>query len=490
MSLRRQHLWAAVLLVAVAMRFASEQTANLSYLVIAAYALLGRAHAIQALVLSWLFTMLNPGLAPEATVASVGRYAVLAVAALTVLRLSFFTRKDRRLNYMVFATLILGVFLIIHSFIFSPIVDVSALKAVSWTLVMTTLISAWTGLAPDERDSLIQQIFAGLVAIMLVSLPLLVMPVGYLRNGTGFQGIFGQPQAFGPTMALLGTWAASHVFQQKRPPWSAVALTLGCMVLVILSEARTAGLSLVLGVGIAVVMAPTLSGQPLRTALPGFRSPRIFFVGFISVAVILIAGPFLSDRIGSYIAKRGEADNLVEAYETSRGGLMQRMLVNIEAKPLEGIGFGIASNPELMDVQRDPVLGLPLKATIEKGVLPLAVLEELGVFGFLMVAAWIGMLLRRGARGGVVPLAVTTTALLINMGESILFSAGGLGLLPLILFGWAFSCGSARRTNRQTAESRRRSQEARFSDPDQPDANSERGAGQRNHRLYRIATHG
>jgi hypothetical protein len=50
-------------ILAMAMRIASTPTANLSYLVIVGYALLGRAQAIQALALSWLFTMLSPGIA-------------------------------------------------------------------------------------------------------------------------------------------------------------------------------------------------------------------------------------------------------------------------------------------------------------------------------------------------------------------------------------------------------------------------------------------
>ena len=50
--------------LALAMRIASTPTANLSYLVIAGYALAGRTHAIQALAASWFFTMISPGIAP------------------------------------------------------------------------------------------------------------------------------------------------------------------------------------------------------------------------------------------------------------------------------------------------------------------------------------------------------------------------------------------------------------------------------------------
>src|SRR5690606_26196878 len=106
----------------------------------------------------------------------------------------------------------------------------------------------------------------------------------------------------------------------------------------------------------------------------------------------------------------------------------------------KGIGFGISSDPLDMKVQRDPVLGLPTGAVIEKGVLPLAVLEEVGIVGFFLVAGWLFMLLRRGAiRGGMPAVAVCITARLVNMGVSVLFSPGGLGLLVLLLIGWSES---------------------------------------------------
>lgn len=441
MTLRRGHLWAVVLLAALTMRIASEATASLSYLVIAGYALLGRTQAIQALALSWLFSMLNPGLAPLASAAAVGRYAVLAAATLAILRLSIVPGRRKRSSSMVFATLLLGVFLVIHSFLFSPLVDVSVLKAVSWTVAMATLVAAWTGLAADERDSLVRQLFTGLIVLMVVSLPFLALPVGYLRNGSGFQGVLNHPQVFGPTMALMGAWAASQLFGQNRPPWAAVVLVAASLVLVILSEARTGGLAMVLGVAITVLVAPALAGRSIRTMLPGLRSPRVGVVTAVALAGMLVAGSMLSERLDAYISKRGGGSNLAQAYETSRGAQIERMLGNIQKMPLQGIGFGIASDAQSMAVQRDPVFDLPISATTEKGVLPLAVLEEIGLFGFMFFAAWIWLLVRRSARGGVPALAVCLTALLINMGESTLFSPSGFGLLLLILLGWAFASG-------------------------------------------------
>ena len=92
-----------------------------------------------------------------------------------------------------------------------------------------------------------------------------------------------------------------------------------------------------------------------------------------------------------------------------------------------------------MEVVRDPILGLPLSALVEKGVMPVAVVEELGVFGALVVLGWLLVLLRRGARAGVQQFAVLITLVLVNFGESMFFSVGGMGMLLLILLAGAIT---------------------------------------------------
>lgn len=434
---------------AISMRIASPSTANISYLLIGSYALFGRAQAIQALALVWFFGMISPGIAPDATAGSVGRYIVVATAAASVLFRSGMLSRAMRVSRPVLATMLLGVFLIAHSLLFSPIKDVSVLKALLWTVAASTLLAAWSGLSVVDRDLLARQVFGGLIVLLLCSLPLLVLPLGYLLNGTGFQGVLSHPQSFGPTMGLLGAWAGSRMLADSKPTWTMVALFGACLVLVVLSEARTAGIALLLGIVTAGITSQVLTRRSILGFLPGLRSRRVHLVIGLSLLGVLLAGSALSDRLDQYFSKRTDSSNLAAAYEASRGATIERMWGNIQTQPWQGIGFGIASYSEDMVVDRDPILGLPTGAAIEKGVLPIAVLEELGVFGFLAVMMWLWMLVRRAARGGgMTALAVFFTALLLNMGESVLFSPGGFGMLPLILIGWA---ASGRRETTATA---------------------------------------
>lgn len=436
----------APIAVALALRFGSENTAGASYLVLAALALFGRRQVIQALFLSWFFTMLSPGIAPEASGAAAGRYAVLFAAAASVALHNGFLIRHMRMRPFTLTTILLGLFIIAHSLAFSPIMDVSILKALSWMVAMTTIISAWLGLEAEQRENMAGQIFRGLVAILVVSLPLAVLPVGYLRNGSGFQGILNHPQAFGPTMALLGAWAASRLLGEVRPPWIIVGLAGAALAVVLMSEARTAGVAMLVGVGLSVILAPGFAGRSIGRMVPGLRSARVWSVLFVVVMGGLALAPAVGGMAQQFISKSGRAEgaSIFEIYEKSRGVLIYPMLENIKEHPLTGIGFGIASEPSSMIVLRDPVLGLPVGASIEKGVVPLAILEELGAFGAILVAIWVFLLLRGSARGGLAPFAVCLTVLLLNMGEATLFSPGGLGLLPMVLLGWTYASGFSR----------------------------------------------
>lgn len=420
------------------LRLGSIPTADLSYFVLAAYALLGRSQAIQALALSWLFNMLNLGMVPEPAYASAGRFAVIVAASASVLVRNVLLRNTVHTNQLSLATWLLGGFLICHSILFSPVADVSVLKAISWTLVTATLFTAWSGLSEDEHGRISNRIFDGLVIVLLCSLPLFAVPeLGYLINGTGFQGIFNHPQLFGPTMALLGAWAGARMLGEQEAPWRMVLLTITCLILAVLSQARTGGVGMVLGLSLAVLLVPLLANRPVRAILPGLMSRRVQVAAAVVVVGAVLNGSMLLDRVDEFLAKGDQETGVIGAYNISRGGLMDMMFDDIELHPLTGIGFGNASGAVEMFVERDPVLGLPLAAPIEKGVLPIAVLQEVGIFGAVAVLVWLWMVLRSANRAGVAALALVFTSLLLNFGESTFFSPSGFGLLPLILISWA-----------------------------------------------------
>ena len=334
----------------------------------------------------------------------------------------------------------LGGFFILHAVVVSPMPDVSILKAMAWTIAIMVLLAAWSGLNNFQRARMQQWLFGFMVLVTVMSLLFLaVSGIGYLRNGSGFQGILNHPQVFGLTMAMIGALVMAGLLAQKRPSWALLAMALGCIVLIVLSEARTAGMALILALGISVVFIRIFGGQSIRSAMPALRSKRFFVLALLFLLVLIVPGSPLHGVVNDYISKSGRADvdNLLSAYQVSRAVLFEPMIANISENPILGIGFGIASDSTAMNVVRDPLFGIAISAPVEKGTLPLVILEETGVVGFILVAIWILFLLRRAAANGIASFLVVTTMLLINLGESVLFSPGGMGMLMLILLSFA-----------------------------------------------------
>ena len=119
--------------------------------------------------------------------------------------------------------------------------------------------------------------------------------------------------------------------------------------------------------------------------------------------------------------------------------LAKEMTTNIRKTPLSGIGFGIGSSPREMNIARDPYFDLPISAPIEKGIMPLAILEEVGILGAILVFSWFAIMFRRAWQSGPTQFIVISTAFMVNLGQNIFFSTGGLGLLVILLVTWSIA---------------------------------------------------
>ncbi len=425
--------------LSVTLRIVSPETTSLSYFVLAIYALMGRSAVVQALFTSWFITMLSPAIAPESSADAIGRYAVIAAAVLSILLRLNLLRGKLVIKRHTAATLVLGVFLVLHASIFSSLPEVSILKSVSFIIVFVALLSAWSGLNYMERRNTEIFVFGGMVLIVLFSVPFLMNDIGYLRNGTGFQGVLNHPQAFGPLAAILGAWLGGRFLRLKEfPLWQTFLLVI-CLVFVVESEARTAAGAFVLGLGLPFLYILFFGSAKLGTALPGVFTKRFVCAVWVVGIGLIAFGIVVFTQIDNFILKSGRSEgrNLTEAFWSSRGGLVEAMLDNIKTKPISGIGFGLSSDPDTMVVKRDPYLNLPISASVEKGVTPLAVVEELGVIGGICFAYYFTTLVRRSARSGFIALVVISAALATNLGESTLFSPNGFGMLLMVLVSWA-----------------------------------------------------
>jgi len=416
-------------LIAILARL-NPSTAEISFFIIAAYALLGKQQAIQALALLFLFTMISSGIAPDTEYSSLIRYIVVFSAFLSI----FFRISFLKYHPIALYTLGLAGFILIHSLFFSKLADVSILKIVNWTIVVITLLKAWGELNELEHERIKKWVTRFFLFISLSSLPFLFIPeIGYRNNQSGFQGVLNHPQAFGILIALVAAIFFGHLFEKNKSSWSLVSILFLLCLLIFLSKSRTASLSLFIGLFISLLFFFIISFLRKKYVLTIFRSKLYFFILFLMLFLLFISG--IIEPINNFLFEKNisNINNLFESYKESRGILFQPMIENINKNFITGIGFGIASDPLSMNIQLDPFLNLPISAAVEKGTVYIAILEELGIFGFILFVMWVFILFYKAAIHSLGSMIILITILLINIGEAVLFSIGGIGLPVLIL---------------------------------------------------------
>jgi hypothetical protein len=430
---------AILLFTALAMRLAAPETTGIAYALLAVHALMGPAAAVYSIAFTWFFTMGNVGVFPESDYSSIARYFVLCTAFVSASIHYVFFGGKRQNDTLLVVISVFSILICIHSFLLSRISTVSILKIGSWYAGFASLFMAWGSLTSREFLTLEKNLFRGLVVVAMCSLVIINSDVGYLTNGFGFQGLLNQPQAFGLFVAVVCAWLISTVMMGRYFFFVTLGLTYVCLFLLYASRCRTAGFAVVLAIVLAVVVKLIF-----RNDLHG-RIPLDFFLkrtGLMMLACVvpcLFVGLFFSNSIADFISKGHSESGFASVYEKSRGDLITNMIVNIRENPYTGIGFGIASDAAAMNVEYDPVLGLPVSASVEKGVMPLAILEETGAIGFAVFLILIGVLVVRAVNNGLPQLLVLFTVLLTNMAEYTFFSVGGMGMLMMIATTWSVS---------------------------------------------------
>lgn len=437
----RSGLWFPVLLLCL--RLAGGPGAYAAYSLLILYALRGPNEGIKALFLSWFLSHISPGLAVSPNGAEILRILILLAGLTSAVLASFKSQNALLMGRTVSAVALFGTFSIVHSVLVSYAPDVSILKAVSFLVMALTLSIAWFSRRVDV-ERLQGWIFFWLATIAVLSAPLLLFSVGYVTNGNGFQGILNQPQVFGMTMALTGAWIGGRMLRLRA--FSAIDIGLAALVILMLflSESRGAMLAAAGGMVLSYVLVRGLNLHKMRSAFKNLRHKRVFLL----LVCLLFTGGLFFDKVGNMIertiSKRSDNQTIASAFDASRGGLIAKSMKNFYANPVLGIGFGVASNPADMKVVREPVFGLPVSASIEKGNMYSAILEEIGFSGFLMFAGVLLVLLNSICRSGQLEMVwLFFAALLVNLGEAVLFSPNGIGMLVWILMLMATSARTA-----------------------------------------------
>lgn len=250
-----------------------------------------------------------------------------------------------------------------------------------------------------------------------------------------FMGVTFQPQTLGPAISVISTVVlADLLFTLRRWNYLYLALLLAAPVLVYYTSSRTAMGTWLAGMCFTVFVFMCSNGVGARWKNRALGA--ITLVGMLT-GIALFATPGVQDKVLSFVLKTSEesaakSEFSFERFTSSRQGLMDNAMANFEESPAIGNGFQVSSGMADLDIRSWKQL---LSAPMEKGVWITAVLEEGGIFGFLLFCGFLLMvfplLLSRQAYLGACALFVF---IISNLGEFTFFSTSANGGLL-----WAFT---------------------------------------------------
>lgn len=406
--------------------------------------------AFLALVLSAVGLLSNMALVPKTAVWTVCRIAILFVCAarfsfdLAAVRRSLFSR-----GYY-WALLVFLAAAAACSVISGYFTHIALLKLLSFGVGITAILSGVAVLQARQAD-LTGWFVATAASLVANGFLALAIGKGYGRSVMGdlnatsnfFQGPFYHPNACGPFSALIVlllfcTW----LFSRHRHRGVCLAFIPPLLLFMWLSKSRTGFATLTFGLIVAIgAMYLPAASRFIRLRLNYSRTGILAWAAAIGL-VVLVAD--LASRGGITSAVTG----LINKYNTSAKTLeTSSILASREAlvtnswntfleRPLTGIGFEVSLDPYF--VQNATLFSAP----IEKGFLPTAILEEVGILGTVPFVVFLLTLVhslwrRRSAAG----LTMLLTYLVSNLGEVTVFAFGGPGLFGWLLVAAGFLLG-------------------------------------------------
>ena len=207
-------------------------------------------------------------------------------------------------------------------------------------------------------------------------------------------------------------------------------------VFIFLTRARTSVIA-ILAAFIVILLSAQNNPSWQKALIRRFVSPLVILL-FLVISLSLFYTS-ISALITEFAMKNTDAKDIGFAFQGSRGFLIADSWKSFVNNPLFGIGFGVSLTNDFIPVL-EPLTGLPLSATTEKALLPAVILEETGIFGAVFFMPLLFLLIRNGLshRELAIPL-MFLTCLMLNIGEMVFFSIGGMGLYIWLLIGWATS---------------------------------------------------
>lgn len=259
---RLDAFWIVALSVLV-LRAISDASSLAAYFIVIAYGIRGPRHAVEALMLSWFITNANPNIFGPVAAGSLGRFVAIFVIACPV-----FLRAKLKISHLAAATLLLGLYIILHSIFFSPFVLLSVLKGASWLLAMLSIAISFSMLSSEELRRFEAHSYFFLSMILILCIPAyLIFPGGQMAHYGYLRGMLGHSQAAGAFAALLAIWAYGRMLTEPKLTMTHLAIFGIGLTTAFMASTRTAVVAVLASLPLVTCIAATRKDKSDRKSV-------------------------------------------------------------------------------------------------------------------------------------------------------------------------------------------------------------------------------
>lgn len=425
----------------------------LCYVILFAMAIRSGEGAIKAISLSSFIILANPYLISINMVHTYLRFPIIAVAGLRIFLEASNSRSGVIMRPHIIALLAFGLVSLMLAFVNQYFVMISVLKLGVFVYGACAMLLI-NDLSRQFSGSNLTVWYCALVLFFVAGNALAyVVGVGYTFHGklyevgektdVGYAGVTSHPQTLGSLAAISLVYAFCVFlftpYRMRRIMGLAVPVLAA---LGYFSAARTGLFAAVLAIILVFLMATAMRTGPkkVRINISGVQIAVIGLVGISSViAFEAITGGTLAQILSDFALKsirEGGGSFSFDSLFGSRIPLIEVSWRNFMQKPLTGIGFGTMLDP------RWAATASIFSAPTEKGFLPTAVLEEVGIFGTLCFCVFLfTYFFHYWSVRNIVALGMMICFIFLNFGEMFFFALGGVGLYGWSLIGAGIALG-------------------------------------------------
>lgn len=362
--------------------------------------------AIKIINLITLRSVINPGIAVDIAIYQGLKWIILFFCSFYLImgykKIKFKFKK--RTYLIVLSVLLFSVYSMITSLLFSTLPTIAIFKVLSYVVIFLGVI---IGVANTiDKYNWIIWLYRMFFMLFMCSIPLILFPVGYFRNGVGFQGFINHPNLFGVVATLFFCLNLIKLQQHKFSNKFIGYLLNGLLFyMIILSQSRTSFISTSALFCIYIIFSNI---NIIKKII------NICFGGVV-VSLFTLSNENLRYSIQEFLFKGNE--NLFYSRENQIGGLMS----NFSRNPWFGSGFAVPVTPYRS-------FSFSAEYIVEPGNLILAVLSYGGIIGLLLFLNYLVIIIISNKKNMKILILLPISTVLISMGEMVFFSSNNIGI--------------------------------------------------------------